>query len=60
MLAKKLDHAICFPLDKKDKIVQDRSNKFFTKMVKGKHPNPTQRFRLSRFYLTRAGIAASR
>ena len=36
MLEKKLDHVICLPIDKKDKIVQDRSNKFFTKMVKGK------------------------
>ena len=60
MLAKKLDHAICFPLDKKDKIVQDRSNKFFTKMVRGKFFEAHKRFRVSRFDLARAGIEASR
>ena len=60
MLVKKLDHVICFPIDKKDKVVHDRSNKFFTKMVKGKHPDPISGFRVSRFDLARAGIEASR
>ena len=60
MLAKKLDHVICFPLDKKDKVVHDRSNKFFTKMVKGKFFKTHKRFRVSRFDLARAGIEASR
>ena len=60
MLEQKLDHVMCLLIDKKDKIVQDRSNKFFTKMVKGKHHNPIQRFRVSRFNMTRAGIEASR
>ena len=61
MLEKKLDHVICLPIDKKDKIVQDRSNKFFTKMVKGKFFKAhSKRFRVSRFDLARAGIEASR
>ena len=49
-----------FPVDKKDKIGQDRSNKFFTKMIKGKSTECINQIYLNSFFdMTRARIETS-